>query len=68
MARLSTRLAKELEQMKTRLDTLKAKHEQERRAMDAAEEHAQKRIEFLAESHANALKFEGASVGVADAD
>lgn len=65
MARLSTRLAKEVEQAKTRLEALKAKHEQERRSMEAAESHAEERVKFLTDSHANALKFEGS---VPDAD
>ena len=59
MAKLSKRLEKELEQAKTRFDALKAKHEYERKAMDAAEAQADKHIAFLAESQANALKFEG---------
>lgn len=59
MARLSTRLTKELEQAKTRFDALKAKHEYERKAMEAAEAQAEKHIAFLAESHASALRFEG---------
>lgn len=59
MARLSKRLAKEVEQAQTRYEALKVKHEQERKAMEMAEEQAAKHIEFLEGSLQNALKFEG---------
>ena len=58
MARLSKRLEKELETMRARLDSLKAKHEQERQAMDQAEAHAASRVAFLEKSLADALEFE----------